>query len=260
MNCREFEKIVLAIARHQLLEAATREQGLMHTEVCARCASRLAEEQALMVGVRAVIVEIAKEEAPARVEAALLAAFREQAAAAALPILTSMPGRPLPSKAGRSAYWKLGAVAAGILILISMAALFWVQSSSPQRKNTASGMLPTPPIAPESSAPAPKPEAPVIAVGQKAPQRQVPPRQPRTPRQAESVSEVEVVTQFFSLMEGDDLSSLEGNQILRVELTGSALLALGLPVDGEMRSRSVKADVVLRHDGLARAIRFVRSN
>jgi hypothetical protein len=47
------------------------------------------------------------------------------------------------------------------------------------------------------------------------------------------------------------------NQIVRVKLPGSALLAIGLPVDGEMRSRSVKADVVLRHDGPARAIRFV---
>jgi hypothetical protein len=89
MNCREFEKIVLALARNQLLEAVDREEGLMHTEVCARCASRLTEEQAIVVGVRAVIVEIAKEEAPAHVEAALLAAFREQAAAAALPILIS---------------------------------------------------------------------------------------------------------------------------------------------------------------------------
>jgi len=260
MTCQDFEKIVLALARNQLLEAATREQGLLHTQVCARCAARLTEEQALMVGVRAVIAEIAEEEAPTRVEAALLAAFREQAAAAALPILISMPMRPTPIKIRRWADWKLGAVAAGILLLISVAALFWMQSSSLKRGQEDKAAVPTPSIAPAPPATSPNPVTPGIDGSQKNAKHQVSPRHRRAPRQAESASEVEVATQFFTLMEGDDLSSLEGNQIVRVELSGSALLALGLPVDGEMRSRSVKADVVLRHDGLARAIRFVRSN
>jgi hypothetical protein len=72
------------------------------------------------------------------------------------------------------------------------------------------------------------------------------------------LSEVEVVTEFFPLLEGDDLSSLESGQIVRVELQGSELLAVGLPVDAAMTGEPVKADVVLGHDGLARAIRFVR--
>jgi hypothetical protein len=33
---------------------------------------------------------------------------------------------------------------------------------------------------------------------------------------------------------------------------------VGLPVDAEMANTPVKADVLLGHDGLARAIRFVR--
>src|SRR5438132_13431646 len=100
MNCQDFEKILLALARNQLLDAAIREQGLAHQEACARCAARLAEEQALMAGVRAVIAEIAQEEAPARVEATLLAAFRQQAAV--IPAIV-----PIPIKTRRLTPWKL---------------------------------------------------------------------------------------------------------------------------------------------------------
>ena len=60
------------------------------------------------------------------------------------------------------------------------------------------------------------------------------------------------------MMDGDDLDSLDNNQLVRVELPGSALIAVGLPVDAEMANAPVKADVLLGHDGLARAIRFVR--
>ena len=60
------------------------------------------------------------------------------------------------------------------------------------------------------------------------------------------------------MMEGDDLDSLERVQVVRVELPGSALSAVGLPIDAEMTREPVKADVVVGPDGLARAIRFVR--
>jgi len=41
-------------------------------------------------------------------------------------------------------------------------------------------------------------------------------------------------------------------------LVVAALIAVGLPVDAEMADTPVKADVLIGHDGLARAIRFVR--
>ena len=68
----------------------------------------------------------------------------------------------------------------------------------------------------------------------------------------------EVVTQFFPLREGEDLTALESLQLVRVELPGSALGEVGLPVDPETANEPVKADVVLGQDGLARAGRFVR--
>jgi hypothetical protein len=59
-------------------------------------------------------------------------------------------------------------------------------------------------------------------------------------------------------MDGIDLDSLEAVQAVRVELPASALNDLGFQTDREAPTRSIKADVLLGHDGLARAIRFVR--
>jgi hypothetical protein len=73
-----------------------------------------------------------------------------------------------------------------------------------------------------------------------------------------SLDETDVVTQFFPLREGEDLNTLESLRLVRVELPGSALSEVGLPVDPETTNEPVKADVVLGQDGLARAIRFVR--
>jgi hypothetical protein len=84
---------------------------------------------------------------------------------------------------------------------------------------------------------------------------------PKRVRRRESVDgpdEGEIVTRFFPLREGEDLTALDSLQVVRVELSGSAFGEVGLPVDPEMVNEPVKADVVLGQDGMARAIRFVR--
>src|SRR5262249_34013004 len=90
----------------------------------ARCAARLAEERALWAGMRAVVAEIAQEEAPARMEAMLLAAFRERAAAQAGPTMIQSPART-----GRWPQWMIAA--AGVIVLfVSLAAIKLAQSAS----------------------------------------------------------------------------------------------------------------------------------
>lgn len=249
MNCQDFEQIILALARQPLLDAAMREQGLAHTEECVRCAARLAEEQALMTGVRQVVAEMAQVEAPARVEATLLQAFREQATqakavAASAPATVTAKNRPWSQ-------WMLRAAAA-ILVLVSVVAIFWLRSGSPSPKREATVTSPKPA---EVSEPTPgrvnpAPDGPKLAQSAKTTQRRHHPRQ-------SDLSEAEVTTSYFPLTEGEALESLEGAQVVRVELPGSALLEVGLPVDAAMMSKPVKADVVLGHDGTAYAIRFV---
>jgi hypothetical protein len=248
MNCQDFEKFALDLARNSLLDAAARDQGLIHTEVCSRCAARLVEERALLARVRAVAAELAGEEPPARVDAALLAAFRAQTTAAASSTV-------IPAFGGfrRWASWKSAAVAAGILIFISALAIFWKSTSSriPRREERA--VAPAPINTPGQRA-APPDDRDRMA----ADQPKILPKRVRRKASADSPDEVEVVTRFFPLREGEDFTTLDSLQVVRVELPSSALGEVGLPVDPETANEPVKADVVLGQDGLARAIRFVR--
>src|SRR5262249_62400278 len=71
-------------------------------------------------------------------------------------------------------------------------------------------------------------------------------------------SPAETTTDFFPLMDEDDLESLESAQVVKVELPASVLVAAGLPAGLQTDGQAVTADLVLGQDGLARAIRFVR--
>jgi hypothetical protein len=248
MNCQDFEKLALDLARNSLLDAAARDQGLIHKEVCSRCAARLAEEGALLARVRAVAAELAGEEPPARVDAALLAAFRAQTAATASSTVIPALGR---SRHWSS--WKLAAVAAGILILISAMAIFWKSTSSRMPRHEERAVAPAPVNTPGHRAAPPDGRDQMTA--------EQPKNLPKRVRRRESVDgpdEGEIVTRFFPLREGEDLTTLDSLQVVRVELSGSAFGEVGLPVDPEMVNEPIKADVVLGQDGMARAIRFVR--
>jgi hypothetical protein len=249
MNCRNFENFVLALARNRLIDARSREQSLLHAEVCDACASRLSEERALLAGVRAVAAELALQEAPAQLEPVLLSAFREQKAVKVTPVELPMPS-PGPVRPGR----QLQALAAAVLLLISLAAMLWLQQGwlKGQPKQAVSPSTPEPQAG----------SLPDVAVTEKNVTHQTaaanPQRRARRQPRASRPRDVEVVTEFFPLLEGDDLNALESGQIVRVELSGAAFLAAGLPIDAALADEPVKADVILGHDGQARAIRFVR--
>jgi hypothetical protein len=70
------------VARGALMDAAAKAEALSHEASCEACAARLADEGALSGGLRALAAHDAGLEAQQRVEAALLAAFRERRAAA----------------------------------------------------------------------------------------------------------------------------------------------------------------------------------
>ena len=135
-----------------------------------------------------------------------------------------------------------------------MMAIFWRSASSFKPHRDEQANAPTPAITPQ--APTPKQTEPAPGGDQIVVEKKQPKRARRAP--VNRSDEAEVVTRFFSLREGEDLTDLEIMQLMRVELPGSALGEVGLPVDPETATETVKADVVLGHDGLARAIRFVR--
>jgi hypothetical protein len=77
-------------------------------------------------------------------------------------------------------------------------------------------------------------------------------------RRIAPAEEPEQMTAFVPLTVVANEDEQASGQIVRVEAPRSALLALGLPVQGDRAGDVVKADVLIGDDGLARAIRFVR--
>jgi hypothetical protein len=256
MNCQDFEKLVLALARHQLLEAGSRAQGLAHTEVCTRCAARLAEERALLAGMHLVVAELAQEAAPARVETALLAAFHAQDSRRHTPVKETL------SIHRRWGQWRMVAACAAVILLAVLVSVTWLKSVSDEQKQTAQQPTRTT-ASPDSPKEAPASQRIRQVAGPKLadmPTGKLHPKPRHRMRRGGSNNseETEVVTQFFPLHEGEDLAALESMRMLRVELPSSALGEVGLPVAPDAANMPVKADVMLGDDGLARAIRFVR--
>ncbi|MGC1831153.1 MAG: hypothetical protein WA663_12180, partial [Candidatus Acidiferrales bacterium] len=81
MDCARFEELLHDLDRKGT-QAALRESALAHAESCGRCAGLMAESEALGFSLRALAVEDAGQQAPARVEESLLREFRRQKAAA----------------------------------------------------------------------------------------------------------------------------------------------------------------------------------
>jgi len=244
MSCRDFEMNVLGLAREGLQETETRASSLAHAAGCGHCAERLEAERALIAGVRAVVADIADNEAPQRVEAALVTAFRQRAWT---PRATRIPRFPV-------SYWQRVALAAACLALISTLAIVWLWVSSSNKKQQAV-TLPAVPINEQKLPDAAVKHDKEIAAQAPAstPHRRTHLRAARhTPIQPEEV------TWFIPLTAGIDLKTFEAAQIVRVKLPASALWDLGLPAGPEIRAGSIEADLLLGYDGEARAIRFVR--
>ncbi|MBA3320434.1 MAG: hypothetical protein H0T45_03185 [Pyrinomonadaceae bacterium] len=129
MNCRRFTEQVGALARGELLEAALRKEALDHAGTCAACARQLADERKLSAALRSVVVDSARHCAPARVESALMAAFRERVQAVPMP--APAPVAPIAVSGTRPWLWRAsvaaGALAASVAVLMLFGLVMRVQ-------------------------------------------------------------------------------------------------------------------------------------
>jgi hypothetical protein len=237
------EEILQAYLDGELAKEAS-DDVVTHLAECVSCAARVREAELTLMAIgSAVENELPVVIPTARLRARIESGLVEKAA----------PKFTLTSLLN----WKLAAVTAGILLVLSAMAIFWQSARRPQHKEQAA--LPTPVSTPGSQTTPPNPTEPpvdrdrVVAEQSEKTQKRV---RPRT--STSNSEEAEVVTQFFPLREGEDLAALESVRMVRVELPGSALSEVGLSVNPETANASVKADVLLGDDGLARAIRFVR--
>lgn len=281
MNCQLFETVIGDLARAAVMDAQSRDDAMAHSEACERCALRLRDEQMLTAGLRRVAASAEMKEAPARIETALHAAFREQRSHRPAPAIN----RPHTQPHTRSL--KGWAVAAAVILILLVLAALRLDHASSRPVESARDVKPEQ-AAPKQTAPkeaAPKQTAPAVAPlvagfsantpsnireqqaagvirkrPSQAPHRYTPNSKDGSGSnpQVSGPEATEIATEFIPIVHGDNLDSMESAQIVRVELPRSALISFGLPMNMERADERIKADVVLGNDGLARAIRFVR--
>jgi hypothetical protein len=267
MNCKQFETLVDDLARNDSLADSYRELVLAHAAACPACAECLADQGRLTV----CLSELANEgpmEAPPRVEASLIAAFRERAA------VRSSESEAMPLAWRRVAYFALAAAASIILALAATRMLDGPGSSPATQDKRAKQAGPPGPASNRSVEVVPAPvgglPAPPLSTGGPAdqamqvdqPRRMSAGYRPRktpggTPPTAAG-PELEIATDFFPLTMDSSLLSAEGGQVVRIKLPRFVMASFGLPINVDRAGDSVSADVVVGNDGLARAIRFVR--
>lgn len=165
------------------------------------------------------------EEAPAFIEARVLAEFRARKRRSWMP-------------------WAgLMATAAAL-----MAAILWMPQPGERQLPVAQEPF-RPPI---EDVVITAPDLPV----QPVPSNPVPPTRRVPARAAVAAPQPqEVVTQFFPLM--DVMPPLERGEIYRVTVPASTMRVVGIPVSRELWNQRVEAEVLVGEEGLARAIRFV---
>jgi len=277
MNCQKFDDIARDLAQAQIqaqiMDATMRESGLAHAATCEYCATRLADERTLAAGLKAMAASAEDSAAPPRIEAALLAAFRQQTATAKSNIVV------LPVKQRRTQFWPLAAAAALLISASGFVASRWLSHSS-MRPQTVT-LSPSPTASTTVNAVAlpspPKDDQAFLIIRDGGGRPSIKKRGKRSPRAASAdgsyviasfgeftpvfgnqESGPEVVTDFLPLLQASDSQPLESGQLIRVQMPRSALASFGLPVNQEYANVPVKADVLLAEDGSARAIRFVR--
>lgn len=221
MNCEEY--------REGLMDAARGREGcgaLEHTRGCPACAQVLRDQRALGASLAA-FANNETLEPSAELENWLLAHFD-----------------PSPRRwiaASRWAVLAFTGAAAAVAALI-----FLVRAPTPAVK--------TPRVVAEAPMPPRKAEPPIAA-----PVRSVPRQKPtHRARPVESAPEAELP--FMPVPYAAPLLSTERIEVVRVNLPANALASLGLPVLGAKPEMRLNADLVLGENGLARAVRLVRTS
>lgn len=290
MNCNNFEAIISDVAREQMLEASVRQHALSHMEECTDCAARLENERALTEGLKALAAGFEQMEAPAHVEANLLAKFRERKAAENSTAVVV----PMPERVSRWQRWYPQAAAAAVLLMFAIGGAIALRTRQ-QAPLSQSGAAVAASKSSETKSQAPTDSATPMQVNgdeqnttaavannakdgerpQKLSKNEVAALWNTTTARRGNGNTVnvsrsgvsksmmtstsgEIATDFMPVSYGDNLNEIDQGRIVRVEMPRSALAQFGLPINMDRANERIKADVLIGDDGMARAIRFVR--
>ncbi len=218
MTCEMFNSIVDDLARGGFCEEEA--EALDHVKICPGCAQRLAEAQTLTLALQRAAEAWEPKEAPPEVERLLLIRFRQQ--------------RNLVRWHRRKQHWIMGAVAAGIVLMVGLS--FWLARPVPAHRYSSPAMesprQPAKQSAPPSLVPSPAVEA-------------------ENPQPAED-------SEFLPLPSAEDAPPVTEEQVVRISVPASALQEIGFPVSASTTSEEVTADILIGEDGIARGIRIVQ--
>jgi hypothetical protein len=184
------------------------ENGTAHPHLleCAVCAARMRNQGELAAGLRSLAEEQVHIEAPSRVEARLIAAFRAQA------------GVP----AGRAVRrWIPAATWAAAVAAMIAVGMFLVRDRETETRGNAPHRVE------------------VAAI--------------------ESATDFATDDGFLPLPGAAQLVSADDVNVVHVELPRSAMMQVGIEVNPDRAGETVRADVMVGADGVARAVRFVDS-
>jgi len=258
MNCQRFDQVVSDLARGQMMEADVRNEALAHSEQCGDCLGRLRDQETLTRGLRLLAAEMESMSAPDEMELRLREAFRSR----------QVPAPVVATGSIASRYW-LMAVAAALLVVMGVAAMWWRSQSPPQQyanKNATPKQVEAPSGPSEATPKESTPKEVEYQAELPAPRRQLQTPRPvhrntvtRKPEMpvANHVTN-EIATDFVPLGDMNLVGLQDGGQIVRVKLRRGTLVRFGFPVNMDRYNENVKADVLVGADGLARAIRFVQ--
>ena len=228
MTCRKFDEVVHEFVRMELLDVTLREAILDHAARCGNCAERMGEATALAEASEAAGRSFREEQAPPRVETAVLAAFRNHHRGAAR---------------RKTFEWvAIGAVAAIMLIFVWNVAGPTRGQSSPAPKKDVSSHSNRPL---DAQGPAPSQPAEDASVAEAEDMKA-------------ATGETLAAENFVRLPFADEIGPEDLGMVVRVQLTRASLTELGYPVTDVPDDDLVSADVLVGEDGWPRAVRVVQ--
>lgn len=226
MNCEEFGNVVHELARedaHETLGDASAVMARFHAETCEPCAAKLVEAQSLARAIKDAAADSRGLEAPAQLEEALAAAFREYH--------RTLERSRYRARRTRLRWVEWLSLAAAAAALLAVGA--WNFSRGHARKNTPAVTSAT--AAPTSGANSDEQE---VAFADTAAD--------------DSVSD------FVPVPYAESGSADDSELVVRVSMTRSALGSLGYPVDEMHGGEVIQADLLVGQDGWPRAVRLVQ--
>lgn len=238
MGCFEFCEIYLDLDRPESCGAELSDEALAHAELCSACATRLMDSESLDFSLRKVAESVEVAEAPARVEAALLAEFHQA-------------HRAVAPRQGNKVKWETAWFAIAAMVVLALGLTIYKRRVSILSEPNAPSSVANASSASSSATPsAVQPVASSSAENANA-------QAAANDSANADVGSTEYASEFVPLPYADGLSDADSGTVVRVDLPRSSLASMGIPVSGLAAGDRVVADLVVSEDGTPQAIRLV---